>query len=296
MFNAFVGYSCEKREVNASEILLNKIEHRSESNSIIGHIIPSGSNTYYDNTGRLIIELPSGYEYIGLDEQGLTIGGGTVGVSCNCTTGSGCTANKVTDSNGKVTYTCIIQENCSVCTKSETLISAGGSELSIEVVGLVNYNLGATFITDLDQYTLDTLNDNTNNINQSFVNISSIHGNVFEEIFELLEFEIFSNSISNWFPENPDPSIIYKKYYFNIFGNLCVTTMPEGFEIQVNDIVITPTQYLSTGGGTEVNDVTCSCNSEGGGTCKYTKKKIPFGSTYEFCSPEGECTGCDLKD
>lgn len=258
-----------------------------ESSEIMGIEIPPNSNVYYVDS-QMIIELPAGYEYVGTTTNGQVIGTGVVGVRCECTDGYGCTPNKTTDKNGRVEYTCIMQTNCSACTKEETR-NINGDREKIEVVGLVNYNVGIGFLTDID---FDAPSSPLFDVSQYFTHVDDVRSQAFEQLFELEKFSYWANEREDFYT----PSTVHsenEKVWFNIFGNLVVTTVKKGFEIQVGDVTYRPLAVGENPGAVDDGKVTCYCHSGTG--CEYFKRKVPFGSTYEFCEAKN-CTDCELRD
>ena len=283
----FSLYSCENRTSMGFNNGLNsdlEIESREDKLCSTGHVIPEGSNTYIKD-GELIIELPQGYEYVGYTDSGILISTGVLGVRCKCTKGSDCTPAKHTEGK-KIEYNCIMGEKCKSCDKIETSKSAKYPDVEFEVAGLVNYNVGVTFITD------EIVNQNDSFVLNSFVNMTAIHGNVFEEIFDLPEFNTSTEGFSTWFQDdNYESSESYDRYYFNIFGNICVATMPKGYEIQYNGVTYRPLIY--GGDGVPPAKVDCICHE--GKSCEYKKQRIPFKGTFEWCDAE-DCKDCELRD
>lgn len=170
----------EDERVNDRAHIESSLRNTDETIEMIGIEIPPNSNVNYVGD-ELMIELPIGNEYVGTASSGAIIRIGVLGVRCKCTDGSGCTANKTTDKNEKVEFTCIIQKDCKTCEKPETSFSGGHEEI-VKIVGLVNYNLGIGFLTDMN---VTDQNSTIIDVSQYFTNQDLVKRHDFEELFEL---------------------------------------------------------------------------------------------------------------
>lgn len=79
--------------------------------------IPDGATTKKEGKNSLVITAPRGYRYVGYATNGrLAIGGLSMKISCNCTSGSGCTPAAQGNKGG-----CVISENCSACSGTRSI-------------------------------------------------------------------------------------------------------------------------------------------------------------------------------
>jgi hypothetical protein len=287
----WIGSSCSKSTLNPPDFEGNtahpvKPRFPDSLSSQYGFPIPAEADVFTIGD-MLVIELPAGFEYLGINSSNLPMRIARLGVRCICEQGSGgCSPSKTTEPDGTKSYQCIMDSGCSDCKKKETSIASDYSEIdSVVVLGLLNHEAGFTFLTHLPN---PSDSGEPSSVYSSIRNAEIIHGNAFSELLETDEFNEFLEGIEEWASTPGFPEAEKVKYMFNMLGNLCTVELPEGVEFQVGDTTYIP---LIFGGPTK--DVTCVCH-EGTG-CQYKKKNIPLVVKIEYCEA-GNCKDCEVKD
>jgi hypothetical protein len=232
---------------------------------------PNGTIITYDNDHEMSVKVPEGWKYVykelgdGEEIPARMSGGGGGGISCDCTSGSGC--HPFVDIRGNGGGGCLVSVECKSCNKSITVsytLDGVLKEFEVSKGGYVNLNQGVTFAR-LDQ-TLPA---------------------VFEEMYDIPE---VVEGIQEFIDEvqagsNPEPLV--DGYYLlapdgyvfaaiNVFGR--ATTI-----LVSNDVA--ESYNLAISGVSSVR-LGCTC-TEGSGNCEIMKLSGGWA-----CVVSGDCKSC----
>lgn len=208
---------------------IQNLELRTSNPDFTSFNIPFPEGTEFEYTeSELKFTLPNTHYIVGVDSDGnvySSTGGGSGGVTCTCTIGSGCDPIKF-----KGEYGCLMKDGCSACIKSVSSITGVHDELSEIVI------LDSDEISSVDKF--DELDGN-------YLLPSSFFG--LPEIQEVVS-EINSNF---------DDSASYedtKIVFVNAFGYILPLEIPsEGDNTSI---------YLRSNGGGDGGEV-CTCLVDG---------------------------------
>jgi hypothetical protein len=243
----------------------------------IGIPFPDGSIAMTLPDGRIKIVLPEGYKFLMVDRETseLIEDDGEeeeAGVTCSCTSGTGCTPVKY-----KKKYYCVMGESCTTCTKSTTRISGE----AVVIAGVYKQNSGITILSrtkanGLKGELTSQKTDLVGNANSALFKIKSVK----QELQDLYTF-IYGGEIPAFILSNSDniPEG-YKYIAINIYGNEAAIPVPIS---QIGD-----SEYVVDEG--EGGAVTCKCNDTTPTGCK---KDSFLGAV--FCDAGG-CRSCSLND
>lgn len=247
---------------------------------------PQGSKVTKERNGSYVITLPEGYFYLvaPTDERGANQPDETqiIGVNCNCTEGSGCDPATF---DGKL-Y-CIMKSGCNNCIRSNILEKGKGETENVEILGLLNRNVGITLLCDHDVPETD---DDMSLGRKIIRGVEVIHGNAFEELFEITEVYDYFDHLSDCFMESgTSPNVLA---FMNIYGN--VALMP--FYVENGESVYYAEgihYYAKTVGGDNQLPI-CNCgSSDKGNKCELEKINLwPYGTGYR-CNSSG-CKSCTM--
>jgi hypothetical protein len=234
---------------------------------------PEGSTATKMADGRVKITLPEGYKFLMTDPRtGNIIGGdgSETGVTCNCTTGTGCSPVKY---NGK--YHCVIENNCKTCTKLTSLID--GTPVRID--GVYQPDKAITMVSKEQQegFASELTSLRSELIGSAFPALFKLE-DVKNQLFEIYHF-IYGEQIPEFILKNePIAPSGYQYIAINIFGNEAAIPMPI-------DKIGNSEYIVAASGG-----VNCKCNDT---TPKGCNLHSTFGAKY--CSSDG-CKSCSLLD
>lgn len=261
--------SCLQDENSQIEVI--ELENEQDINKIIesgeiGIPFPEGSQVFkYDD--KYLFKLPQDHYYLVKDKNsGEIFDVDMLGVTCSCTSGSGCSPVSY-----KGSSYCVMASGCHVCSKTTTA-SKNGFEYDVEFIGLINEIVGVNFLGKEDLFLVKS---NNNKFNYSLTK------EFFESEFVKNELHTLNKLIYNGnIPEfilNNDIQIPNNYEYVNIdfYGNNFLFILPIEIIKDLNLDII------------EKSAASCSC-SQGTG-CKMRKL---LGAVY--CDA-GNCTICSLS-
>lgn len=287
-FFACSGDDTSVRELN--EVTDADIIRSIHENGQKGIPFPEGSTVQKTNVDNFTISLPYGYFYVVKDiNSSKSLSPQTqflsaLSVTCKCTKGSGCSPVKYEDD-----YYCVMNSGCQSCTMSTTKSSkSNGSE--VEILGLINKNVGITLISDqeIPKYKKGDLINHENFIKNKEV----IHGNAFAELFEIKEVKKYFTKLGEDYKENMIKPNSYA--FLNVFGNLMlVPYLSNSVNFEINDVKYEAKSIQAATLELAAAKVSCSC-SQGSG-CTKKKYSVPFVGTAYYCDA-GNCTECTLND
>lgn len=138
--------SCNNDNINSSSES-NRLDLRNSEPDFTPFNIPFPEGTTFEITGNeLHFTLPDPYFIVGYDSEGgfhqSTIGG-SGGVTCKCTEGSGCNPIKA-----KGEYGCLMTQKCKTCTQSSASIS--GVDVPLTNIAIFSSNINL-FVDDFSQ-------------------------------------------------------------------------------------------------------------------------------------------------
>lgn len=249
---------------------------------------PDGSKLTKDQNGMYIITLPKGYFYLvsSTNERDMNQPEETqvIGVNCNCTEGKGC--DPATFDNKLY---CIMKSGCFNCIRTNINEKRRGSFEEVQVLGLLNRNVGITLLCDKD---VPESKDDLDFGRKIIRGVEVIHGNAFEELFEVPDVYTYFDDLSNCFLESGiKPNSLA---YMNIFGNVALMPyyLEEGESVYYSDGVH---YYAKTAPGNNPEPI-CRCDSntiERGNKCELDKIVLfPYGTGYR-CVSNG-CSSCTM--
>lgn len=282
-----LAFSCKKsnevevRELNPetdTEILDEIIASGDE-----GIPFPQGSKVRIDQNGMHIITLPEGYFYLvaPTNERVQPIETPVIGVNCNCTEGTGCDPAYY---DGK--YYCVMKSGCLNCKRTNLYENQRGEAIEVEVLGLLNRNVGISLLCDEH---VEVAKDQI--LKPNIMGIEVIHGNAFEELFNLedvkKEFEMLGTSYEE---AGTPPNTLA---FMNIFGNVALVPfyIEEGQCIYAYGNNAYYAKTVPPGSGDEPVLV-CRCQSGDNG-CTLEKHWIPILGTAYRCVSNG-CSSCTM--
>lgn len=275
--------SCKKEEQvqvrELDEVADAKLIQSISQSGDDGIPFPDGSMAISLPDGRIKIVLPTGYKFLMIDpETSLVIeddgegGEEEAGVTCSCTSGSGCSPVKF-----KRKYYCVLGETCTTCTKSTTRMSGA----RVLIAGIYKPDDGITVLSKIKQ---DGLKGELTSVKKDLVGnattaLFQLKG-VQQELRELYTF-IYGKQIPGFILNNTDKIPAgYKYVAINIYGNEAAIPVPTS---QIGD-----TEYIVDDG--EGGGATCKCNDATPTGCK---KDSFFGAV--FCDAK-DCRSCSLND
>lgn len=236
---------------------------------------PVGSIAVKLSDGRTKIVLPKGYKFLMVNPKTDVLvddDGEAAGVTCTCTSGTGCSPVKY-----KGKYYCVMGENCSVCDK--TTSSESGE--TVEIVGVYKVNSGITvlsksFETGLKAELTSMKSSLVGNVSAALFQIPIVK----QELLDLYKF-IYGEKIPSFILTNEGriPQG-YKYIAISVYGNEAAIPVPAS---QVDETV-----YVIDEG--KDGAAACKCNDAKPTGCK---KSSFLGAV--FCDA-GSCTSCSLND
>lgn len=269
--------SCQKEELVDVRELDPKLDARFIS--LIeemgnGIPFPDGSTATRLPDGSMKLTLPEGFRYLFSDSKTNMLieeGGGELGVTCTCTSGTGCSPVKF-----KNKYYCIVEDDCKVCVKSASLLNGN----SVNIRGIYKPEAGITMISTKKQ-------------------------NGFFGLFTSLKSDVIGTPTPTFFELPEVKKQVFELYHF-IYGKEIppfilnnVETLPKGYvyiaiNIMGNEAALPfPTEKLGSGEyiiATDGGDVSCKCNDTKPSGCSLNSV---WGVKY--CSA-GSCHSCSLID
>ncbi|MEY5068588.1 MAG: hypothetical protein RLZ47_450 [Bacteroidota bacterium] len=279
----FTAFACSKEgSISIRELsdktdgnLINKIKSEVIAPGIP---FPDGSivSSLDDNTMK--IKLPKFHKFLMtnpnngevIEETGED-DGSEIGVTCNCTQGTGCSPVKY-----RRKYYCVSNDGCSTCVLKTSLISGE----PIKIVGLYNPEEGVTVITKAKETGIKGALTSTK---ADLIGIASINFFKINKVKQaLLDFYrlIYEDQIPAFILNNDLKAPAgYKYIAINIFGNEAAVPVPND-KLDGSEIII----------GNEEADFKCKCNDVNGKGCL---KKTFMGA--QFCEA-GSCHSCSLID
>jgi hypothetical protein len=241
---------------------------------------PDGARVYHEaGKDKMRIVLPEGYAWLMTDiitdewlepaDEGA--GDDAAGVTCNCTSGSGCSPVKF-----KKKYYCVLGDGCNVCTRTTTRASGE----PVKIAGIYNTSLGITLLTRTAAEGLKAAVTSTREtiVGNAAPALFRVKG-VKETLMQLYHF-IYEDNIPDFIISNTGripPGYVYAA--INIYGNLAAIPIPQAMADR--DF------YLADADG---GSATCRCNDANPGGCK---KDSFLGAV--FCDA-GNCKSCSLLD
>lgn len=232
-------YSCQKdsNKTNSSEIETTNLRNI-ETALFTSFNLPFPIGTEFElNENELKFTLPEPYYILGISAEGnlyRSVSGGSGGITCNCTKGSGCDPIK---SGGD--YGCLMKDGCYSCNKSTSSISGLDVELVEMIIMNPEYGIGIDSFSQLNNKSL---------LPESFMEA--------EEIVDLIT---GLNSLMN------NPTTHEKKVVLlNAFGYILPLEIP-------SDLDNTSIYFRSNSGGDTGAGVSCSCNIAGKSCPKESK-------------------------
>ncbi|MDX2306526.1 MAG: hypothetical protein NW226_27195 [Microscillaceae bacterium] len=288
----FLSTSCIEQD---GELLIQELDTKTDA-EIIKNITESGQegipypegSSLRMSDGDFEIRLPKGYFFVlqKVKSDGETftnlLFNPSLGVTCTCSKGSGCSPVKY---DGQ--YYCVMNSGCTTCTMSTTTPDGVDKSSVSEVLvrGLINKNAGITFISDAKIPAHK--NGDLVNLEKLIRHKEVIHGNAFEELFEIAEVKTYFDNITKLYKEK---ALKPNKYaYMNIYGNLALIP----YYLEAHIIEVDGVKYSAKSLKFDSSEVSCSC-SKGNG-CIKKSVWIPGLGTAHYCEA-GSCTSCTLKD
>lgn len=249
----------------------------------VGVPFPEGSNAIRNGDGAYTLKLPAGYYYIISDKDGQGWREAPViGIECKCTSGKGCDA---VEFHGK--FACVMEESCSCCESRLITENERGEVVEVRLLGMVNKNVEFTLISE------SPVPSETDIFPAWIVGAEKIHGNAFDELFEMEEVKSYFQMLSNLNSEyNLKPN---KLAYFNIWGNValvpCALPIDEPIYGTMVNGVFQEFYPMTEDLNSAPNNIRCNCNSDFEG-CEDASVITPVGTVY-FCRAK-DCSSCSL--
>lgn len=245
--------------------------------------LPEGSVVRKDANEVYTITLPKGYTYVVrkygersiIEEQ-------VIGVKCECTEGSDCSPFSFDGS-----FYCIVNNGCYVCQKTLLTSNNRGANQEVELLGLINRNAGITLVCE---ESVPVTKDFIINASDLIRGKEVIHGNAFEELFEIEDIREMCKIIGEAKNESGlKPNVLA---YVNFYGNVAAVPMyiEEGKCIyQDGD----KEYFAMTVPGAPDKKPECHCEDNSRGSCELKTATIPFLGTGYLCKSDG-CKSCSL--
>lgn len=262
--------SCLQDENNQIDVI--ELKNEEDINKIIesgeiGIPFPKGAQVIKFED-KYLYKLPQNHYYLVKDIYGGEIFEvDMIGVTCNCTSGTGCSPVSY-----KGSSYCVMASGCHVCSKTITA-SKTGTEYDVEVIGLINENVGVNFLGKENMFLVKSNKNNAFN--------HTLTKEFFDSEFVKNELLILNKLIYNdKIPEfilNNEIQIPNNYEYVNIdfYGNNFLFILPIEIIQELNLDII------------EKSAASCSCLQGTG--CKMKKF---LGAVY--CDA-GNCTVCSLS-
>lgn len=241
---------------------------------------PEGSKAYDKGNGEYVLTLPSGYYWVvqSVEDRSLVYEAPNISIKCVCSDGDKDKCFPV-EVNGS--FYCAIDSGCKSCDRETTVTNQDRAEDKVQVQGLLNRNVGITFITDqpfVDDGFLFSL---------PISNMDVVHGNAFDALFQIDDVVEYLKSLTDYAENN---GVELNTYTFaSVFGNLLLVPLPEDPIISIDD---EPINLKSIPSGSSVDKIKCDCTS-GNGECKL-KGKTVLGISVHYCEAQG-CTSCVMS-
>lgn len=265
-------------DYSADYKLIEEIEY-----SGVGVPFPDGSLVTTTNDGIFELTLPDGYLYVVKTDnnRGWTTSP-VIGITCTCNSGTGCNPVKFNN-----IFVCFMEETCSCCESQLKYKDESKQWIDVELVGMINKNAGITLLSD------NPIPKDRKLFSYIIRHKDIIHGNAFEELFEMDIVNDFLESTAVFFNENNITPNVYA--FYNILGN--VALIP--FYLPDESIIT----YADEQGSHDIyamsvslksppeSVIKCECTSGSDG-CIIEKKWTPLGTLY-YCNA-GNCTSCSL--
>lgn len=274
-------YSCKKEDhIQVRE--LDEVADAKLIQSIIqsgdnGIPFPDGSAAVTMPDGRVKIVLPKGYKFLMVDPENFVLveddgeeGEEEAGVTCTCSSGTGCSPVKF-----RKKYYCVLGDNCTTCSKSTTRISGQ----PVIIAGIYNSNSGITILSKTKSEGLkgeltSVKNELLGNASKALFQVKGVK----QELMDLYTF-IYGKEIPSFILSNSDKIPEgYKYVAINIYGNEAAIPVPTS---QIGE-----SEYIVGDGGA----ASCKCNDTTPTGCK---KETMLGAV--FCDAGG-CRSCSLND
>ncbi len=233
---------------------------------------PEGSKVMKMADGNFEIHLPNKVFFLvsdvnasGTVDRRAVVEISDVSVTCSCSVGSGCSPVKVQGE-----YFCVMNSGCTTCTMSAAKI---GSNQKIDIIGIIDYNVGVSFVSEIESNLTSPIN-------------KIISKGISEEVLSrtevkkaLLDFYtvIYDNDIPSFITDNESVPEGYSFAKVNLFGNAIM-------------VPVKSNTFSRKLGIAEIEDSAVSCFCSIGTGCI---KKSYLGAKY--CDA-GSCTVCTLQD
>ncbi len=281
--------ACKKNILQ--EIEVKELDEQQDQNIIenillsddTGIPFPAGSKAYIKENNEYLLTLPQGYYWVvqSVENRSLVSEVSEVSFRCICEEGD---INKCYPVCLKGTYFCAMENGCHTCHRENVTANNGNlTGTEIQVLGLINRNVGITIITDQP-----IPKENDKFVKLPISNMDVIHGNAFEALFQLEDVLDYFNSIVT---ESKNKNVELNTYTFlNIFGNLVLAPLAENMDISINNTVILP-KSIPAGSSVETK-ISCNCTSGNSG-CKLEQKSF-CGLKLYYCDTQG-CTSCVMN-
>ncbi len=261
--------------------LIEEIEY-----SGVGVPFPDGSIATCISDGFFELTLPKDYFYVIKTDDNSKgwVTSPVIGITCTCNCGHGYTPVMFNS-----TFVCIMEETCTCCESQPKYKDERKKWTDVEIVGLINKNAGITLLTE------NNIPDNKTLISHGIKHKSIIHGNAFEELFEMDLVKDYLTETADFFSSNNITPNVYA--FFNILGNVALVpfNLPEesiisySDESGLHDIFAMSIPLKSA----PEDVIHCECKSGSDG-CTAAKQWTPLGTIY-YCNT-GNCTSCSLQE
>ncbi|MGN0033670.1 MAG: hypothetical protein ACI358_07855 [Candidatus Limimorpha sp.] len=245
--------------------------------------LPEGSVVSRNANEVYTITLPKGYSYVvrKYGERSITEEQ-VIGVTCTCTEGSSCSPVTFDGS-----FYCIVNNGCYVCQKTLITNNNRGMNQEVELLGLINRNVG---ITLLCEESVPVTNNSILNASDIIRGKEVIHDNAFEELFEIEDVREMCKTIGEAKNKSGlEPNVLA---YVNFYGNVAAVPMyiEEGkFVFQEGD----KEYFAMTVPGSPDKKPECRCDDNSRGSCELKTAIIPFVGTGYLCKSD-VCKTCSL--
>ncbi len=275
---------CNKKEIvdvialsdNNYEIVDNILE-----SGDAGIPLPEGSEVSRGANAVYTITLPEGYSYVVRKhgERSITEEP-AIGVRCSCSEGTGCQPASYGNN-----FYCILTDGCSVCQKTLITSTNRGADQEVELLGMINRNVGITLLCEESVPVTDNSIINASDIIRGK---EVIHGNAFIELFEIEDVVEMCRIIGEAKNESKlEPNVFA---YVNFYGN--VATIPMYIEEGESIYQDGDKEYFAMTNSPNKKPK-CICNDNSRGSCELKKVNIPLVGTGYLCESNG-CNSCSL--
>ena len=247
---------------------------------------PQGSKVKKDKNNTFYITLPEGYYYLvaPIGERGPNepVETPIIGVNCNCTDGTGCDPSA---NDGK--FYCVMKSSCFSCNRTNIYENQRGESFEVEILGLLNRNVGISLLCDKNVVTPD------DDFPKPYIKGTEvIHGNAFEALFDVeevrLEFEMWGKMFEK---AGVKPNTLA---FMNIFGN--VALIPFYLEEEQGYYMYDGIEYFAKTAPIETGNeypYICRCESGNNG-CKIEKQYINILIGWGYRCISNGCSSCTM--